>query len=151
MTTLPALTALSALPALPAFVLALTALLLKATVLSLVQVVARARSRAFLTPEDARLFRVAPAALEAPFVVRCGNVWRNDVENIPLFLAAALAFTLLGGDARSAAWLFGSYVAIRILHTAIYLRGLQPWRAVAYLTSMAVLWAITLNSLTLLP
>lgn len=141
---------MNTLPALPALVAALSALLLKATLLSAVQVVARARSREFTTPEDARLFGVAPAIRETSFVVRCGNVWRNDVENIPLFLAAALAFTLLGGDARSAVWLFGSYVAIRVLHTAVYLRGLQPWRAVAYLASLAVLWTIIIRSLALI-
>ncbi|MDI1265750.1 MAG: MAPEG family protein [bacterium] len=141
---------MNTLPALPAFVAALTALLLKATLLSTIQVVARTRSREFTTPEDARLFGLAPAVRESSFVVRCGNVWRNDVENIPWFLAAALAFTLLGGDARSAAWLFGSYAAIRFLHTAVYLRGLQPWRAIAYLTSLAVLWTIVIKSLALI-
>lgn len=141
---------MNTLPALPAFVVALSVLLLKATLLSAIQVAARARSREFTTPEDARLFGVAPAIRETPFVIRCGNVWRNDVENVPLFLAAALAFTLLGGDARSATWLFGSYVAIRILHTAVYLRGLQPWRAIAYLTSLAVLWTVIIKSMALI-
>jgi len=141
---------MNTLPALPAFAAALSVLLLKATLLSTVQVVARARSREFASPEDARLFGVAPAIQETSFVARCGNVWRNDVENIPLFLAAALAFTLLGGDARSAAWLFGGYVAIRVVHTAVYLRGLQPWRAVAYLTSLVMLWTIVIKSLALM-
>jgi uncharacterized MAPEG superfamily protein len=141
---------MNTLPALPAFVAALFVLLLKATLLSTIQVVARARSREFKTPEDARLFGLAPAIRETPFVVRCGNVWLNDVENIPWFFAAALAFTLLGGDARSAVWLFGGYVAIRILHTMVYLRGLQPSRTVAYLTSLAVLWTIVIKSLALI-
>jgi glutathione S-transferase len=137
-------------PALPIFVLALTALLAKATVLSAVQVVSRLRARTFLLPEDAGMLGVAVSEREADFVARCGAAWRNDVENIPLFLAAALAFTLLGGDATLAAWLFGGYVAIRYAHTAIYLRGLQPWRAMAYLSGLAVTWAIVVASLGLL-
>lgn len=141
---------MAAYPALPAFVLALTALFLKATLLSLAQVVARLRARTFLVPEDARLMRVAVSAHEAPFVVRCGAVWRNDLENVPLFLAAALAFTLLGGPADTAAWLFGGFVAVRYLHTAIYLGGLQPWRAVAFLTGLALTWSVVAASLRLL-
>ena len=81
---------MNTLPALPAFAAALSVLLLKATLLSALQVVARVRSREFTSPEDARLFGVAPAIRETSFVTRCGGIWRNDVENIPLFLAAAL-------------------------------------------------------------
>ncbi|MBU3969648.1 MAG: MAPEG family protein [Alphaproteobacteria bacterium] len=136
-------------PALSTFVLALAALLLKATLLSAVQVVARLRARTFLIPEDARLMRVAVVEREAPFVARCAAVWRNDLENIPFFLAAALAFTLSGGAANTAAWLFGAYVAVRIMHTGIYLRGLQPWRALAFLTGLVLTWTVVIATLGL--
>jgi uncharacterized MAPEG superfamily protein len=131
-------------------VLTLTALTAKATGLSLLQVVARLKARTFPIPEDARLMKIAPSGQEAPFVARCANVWRNDVENVPLFLTAALGFTLLGGGARQAAWLFGLFVAVRFIHTIVYLRGLQPWRAVAYLTGMALTWSVIVCSLRLL-
>ncbi|MDI1364049.1 MAG: MAPEG family protein [bacterium] len=137
-------------PALPVFVLALTALFFKATVLSAVQVVSRLKARTFLLPEDARLMRVATTPQEHPFVVRCGNVWRNDLENIPFFLAAALAFTLLGGAASTATWIFGGFVVVRYLHTAIYLRGLQPWRAMAFLTGLVITWSLIIATLQLL-
>ena len=137
-------------PALPAFILALTALLLKATLLSAIQVVMRLRAKTFLIQEDARLLGVAVASHEHPFVMRCGNVWRNDTENIPVFLATSLGYTLLGGDAATATWLFGAYAVLRYLHTAIYLRGLQPWRAVVFLLGLAICWAIAIKSLLLL-
>ena len=79
---------------------------------------------------------------ESFFVQRCANVWRNDVENLPLFLALALTYVLLGAKAESATWLFSAYVLIRYVHTIVYLRGLQPLRTMLYLSGMAVCWTI---------
>lgn len=136
-------------PALPVLVLALAALLFKSTLLSAAQVISRARARTFLVAEDARLMRTTVSDREAPFVVRCGNAWRNDLENIPFFLIAALTFALLGGGAVAAAWWFGGFVVVRYLHTAIYLRGLQPARTIAYLTGLALTWGLVAACLTL--
>lgn len=136
---------MTAYPALPAFVMALIALFAKTTLTSLLQVVARLRSRRFLLPEDASLMGVRPQPSESPFVQRCAGVWRNDMENLPLFLALALTYVLLGASAESAASLFAIYVALRYAHTMIYLRGLQPWRAVCYLAGMTVCWVIAVR------
>lgn len=132
-------------PAFPAFVLALGALFLKTTLTSMVQVMSRFRSRAFTVPEDAALVRVRTSRQEAAFVQRCGNVWRNDVENLPLFLALALAYVLSGATLSSAQTLFGAYVALRYAHTMVYLLGLQPWRMVMYLLGMVVCWIIAVR------
>lgn len=129
-------------PALPAFVLALVALFLKTTLTSALQVSSRFRSRVFTIPEDAALLRVKTRQEEAAFVQRCANVWRNDVENLPLFLALALSYVLLGGPAEPAHSLFAAYVILRYAHTAAYLRGLQPWRAILYLAGMLVCWVL---------
>lgn len=137
-------------PALPAFVLAATALFAKTTLTSALQVVSRLRSGVFPIPEDARLMRKPRAQAEARFVQRCANVWRNDTENLPLFLLLALVYVLLGAPAATAQWLFGSYVVLRYAHTAVYLRGLQPWRALMFLAGLAVCWAIVVQSLLLL-
>jgi len=126
------------LPALPALALSLVALFAKTTLTSLLQVASRVRAGVFPIPEDARLMRRSPALAEAPFVQRCANVWRNDTENLPLFLALAFAYTLLGGPAGAAQLLFGAYVALRFAHTGAFLLGLQPWRALAYLSGLAV-------------
>jgi glutathione S-transferase len=132
-------------PALPAFAMALAALFLKTTLVSLSQVAARIRSRTVLLPEDAAMFGLRPKNAEAPFVQRCVHVWRNDVENLPLFLALALAYVLFGAAPASAQWLFGAYVLLRYAHTAAYLRGLQPWRALLYLAGLAVCWVIAVR------
>lgn len=134
-------------PAWPAFVCALVALFAKTTATSIFQVISRLRSRAFLIPEDAALLRVPPSFEEAPIVRRCAAVWRNDVENLPLFLALALAWVLAGAGAREASILFGAYVGLRYLHTAVFLAGLQPWRALLYLGSLGVCWTIAVRLL----
>jgi glutathione S-transferase len=136
-------------PALPAFALALIALFLKTTLTSMLQVAARFRARTFLLPEDAALARTKQCEAEAPFVQRCANVWRNDVENLPLFIALALAYVLLGAPLESAQWLFSVYVLLRYAHTVIYLRGLQPWRVLAYYGGLAVCWIIAIRILQL--
>ncbi|MDP1976106.1 MAPEG family protein [Undibacterium sp.] len=129
-------------PALSSFVLALLALFLKASVLSVFQVISRIRSRRYLLPEDAALAGLRPVESESDLVQRCARVWRNDVENLPLFLALAICYVLLGAEQSAANWLFGSYVVIRYLHTLIYLRGMQPLRTIMYLSGMAICWTI---------
>lgn len=136
---------MNAYPALPAFAMALAALFLKTTLTSTLQVLARFRSRRFMLPEDAALVGVRPQSAESAFVQRCAGVWRNDVENLPLFLTLALTFVLLGGDAKSAQLLFAAYVVLRYAHTVIYLRGVQPWRAVCYLAGMLVSWVLAVR------
>jgi len=129
---------ISAFPAFPAFALALVALFLKTMLTSVLQVTSRFRSRAFTIPEDAALARVKTKQEEAAFVQRCGYVWRNDVENLPMFIALALTYVLLGAPLASAQVLFAAYVASRYAHTAVYLLALQPWRMLTYLFGMLI-------------
>ena len=140
---------ISTYPALPAFTVALVALFMKTTLTSGLQVVSRVRAGVFPIPEDARLKRKRPADAEADFVRRCANVWRNDTENLPLFLALALAYALLGAPAPAAQLLFAVYVVVRYVHTLVFLLGLQPWRTVLYLAGMVVCWTIAVQSLVL--
>jgi uncharacterized MAPEG superfamily protein len=132
----------SSFPALPAYAVALVALFLKTTLTSVVQVVSRVRAGVFPIAEDARLMGRTPADAEAPFVRRCANVWRNDTENLPLFMALGLTFVLLGASAQAGLIYFSLYVALRYVHTIVFLCGLQPWRAVFYLLGLSVCWAI---------
>lgn len=136
-------------PALPAFALALVALFAKTTLTSVLQVTSRLRSGVFPIPEDARLMGRRPAQAESEFVRRCANVWRNDTENLPLFLAIGLTYVLLGAPAQPAQGLFAAYVILRYVHTLVFLRGLQPWRALVYLAGLAVCWTIAIRCVLL--
>lgn len=132
-------------PALGVWVWALLALLLKTTLTSLLQVLSRIKAGVFPIPEDARLMRRSPASQEAPLVARCAQVWRNDTENLPLFLAVSLAYCLLGASVASAQLWLGAYVLLRWVHTGVYLAGLQPWRALSYLAGLALCWGLALG------
>lgn len=143
------MTPLSAFPSLPVFAFALVALFAKTSLTSALQVFSRVRAGVFPIPEDARLMGKHPAPTEADFVHRCAKVWRNDTENLPLFIALALTYVLLGAPAESARLWFGVYVMLRYAHTAVFLRGLQPWRAMLYLAGLAVCWVIAIQCLML--
>lgn len=141
---------MNAYPALPVFAMTLAALFLKTTLTSFLQIATRFRSRSFTVPEDAAMVGVRPKEAEAPLVQRCASIWRNDVENLPLFLALALTYVLLGASKESAQLLFALYVAARYAHTVIYLRGLQPWRALSFLAGLLICWIIAVRIVMLL-
>lgn len=88
---------------------------------------------AFTNPEDAATFSTnAPLAEDLPAVQRAAACWRNDLENIPIFLLLGLLYLMAGGSADSAAVYFWTFTVARIAHTASYLAGLQPWRTLAF-------------------
>ena len=87
---------------------------------------------AFQTPEDARWVGRQALDEELPEVRRGTKAWRNDVENIPMFLILGFVYMLLGAPATLGAWLFGIFTIARILHTLFFLAALQPWRTLAY-------------------
>ena len=69
-------------------------------------------------------------------------MWRNDTENLPLFMALVLIYTLLGASLVPAQWLFGADVALRYAHSIAYLCRLQPWCALLYSGGMLVCWLL---------
>lgn len=119
---------------------------------ALVQAYARFRYRQFVNPEDARLVwqlmgePCLPNTQEHLLVQRGDRCWRNDLENIPMFLLIALGYGLLEG---SAAYL-GIFAIARIAHTLFYLAGLQPWRFLSYLLGVGATGAVAVHSLTLI-
>lgn len=126
---------------------ALSAVLLfaKMFAISLYQGWYRISRQQFKTPEDAAFVGRAPVAEELPQVQRAAKAWANDLENIPIFLALGIAYVQLDLSATAAPWLFGSFVAARIVHTLCYLAGVQPWRTVSYGIGVgATLWMAAL-------
>jgi uncharacterized MAPEG superfamily protein len=77
---------------------------------------------------------VAAAAAEHPAVAHALRVQRNDGENIPLFFAVGLIYVLSGATAFGAAVYCWTFTVARLVHTVVYLRHMQPWRALAYFT-----------------
>lgn len=91
-------------------------------------------------PEDVAAFgRLGFRTVGPPpvgFGQRADSVWRNDLENIPMFLLTALALLLLGASGPAYTGLLVAFGAFRVAHTAVYLAALQPWRSIIFFGSL---------------
>lgn len=114
---------------------------------SLVQGRGRVTSQIFTIPEDARLFGGKLEVEEAPAVRRAAAVWRNDLENIPIFLILAGIFVAAGLSSGAFALYCVIFMAARILHTICYLNAIQPWRTVAFTVGVAAMFALMIHLL----
>ncbi|MGH7924059.1 MAG: MAPEG family protein [Candidatus Binatus sp.] len=124
-------------------------LFFKMFAISVVQGVGRVSTKTFVTPEDAAFFaHTAPAQDEAPIVKRAANVWRNDLENIPIFLFLGLIYVTLGCWPQGAFIYFTIFVVARILHTITFLLGLQPWRTIFFTIGVAICFILAVQILT---
>jgi hypothetical protein len=55
----------------------------------------RTKNKAFTNPEDAKAFAQTEAvAQDPPEVERANKIYRNDLENIPIFLFLALCYVM---------------------------------------------------------
>ena len=130
-----------------AFAIVVSILFLKMFVVAGVQGVTRFRTGKFVRPEDAVFFKGAtPGSAEDPLTERAQNTLRNDVENIPIFLALAWAAAELAPSGRLP-WYMGAFALSRIVHTAAYLRPTQPLRNRAYLVGITCCLALTVELL----
>ncbi len=131
---------------------ACTALLFfKMFAIGIVQGLTRRKYKVYTIPEDAALIGgVAAAETEHPQLLRANNAYRNDLENIPIFLGLAWAFLVLHVWDSAAPVLFALFTLARYGHTFCYLRQLQPWRSAAFgvgfmvsaSLAMSLLWRV---------
>lgn len=84
-----------------------------------------ANSGGFVNPEDAKVGPANPKPRAGQLDVnddvdRSRRIHRNDLENIPAFLAIGLLFVLIGPPLAAAQWLMFGFVAARLAHTIAY-------------------------------
>ncbi|NEO41543.1 MAG: MAPEG family protein [Moorea sp. SIOASIH] len=137
-------------PALYWYSLSVVVLFLKMFALSSYQGFYRLSKRVFVNSEDAQVFKKPAAEKELPQVRRAAQAWRNDLENIPIFLGLGTAYVLVGASPKAATLLFPLFTIARLLHTLTYLLGIQPWRTVAYGVGILCLFAMSWNIGTVL-
>jgi glutathione S-transferase len=130
--------------------LCVVALFLKMFGLSVYQGFHRIGTRTFVNPDDAAVFNKLPAAFELPQVQRAAKTWLNDLENIPIFIGLGTAYVLTGASPGAATWLFSIFTIARILHTLMYLLGLQPWRTITYAVGILCLLGMSWNIVAVL-
>lgn len=95
----------------------------------------RSRVKGYVNPEDAAVVGgpgVTAAEVEQPDVARALRIQRNDLENIPLFFAIGLVYVLLGASPLGATVYFWLFTLARIAHTVVYVRNMQPARAICW-------------------
>lgn len=79
----------------------------------------------FVSPEDAKAGLANPKPRAGQLEVnddveRSRRIHRNDLENIPAFLAVGLLFVAINPPLVAAQWLMYGFVAARLMHTAAY-------------------------------
>ena len=117
---------------------------------SLIQAVARLRSRRFRHPDDAAFFGkqkgVADGIL-SPLDQVGQRIWQNDIENIYPYLFVGIVFSLSGPVLIVQITYFSLFLLTRILHSIFLVFPKQPHRNLFYqggnvITMVTILHAI---------
>lgn len=109
---------------------------------------ARMKTSTFSTPED--YAAIGASAPDGPLVPdqgieRLRRALQNDLENILPFFGVGLIYALSEPSLGMARFLFAGFAISRIVHTVVYLRGLQPHRSIAFMSGMLFfLWTLLL-------
>jgi uncharacterized MAPEG superfamily protein len=104
--------------------------------------VVRARSGVAINPEDGARYSAPILELDPPAVARILRAHRNAEAAIYPFLILGLVYVLLGGRAGIAVPIFAIFTGARVVHSIVYLRGLQPWRTISFAVSLLTLVAL---------
>jgi glutathione S-transferase len=120
-------------------------LTVKMVAISLVQGRARVAAGIFINGEDAATFAGTEASEEAPAVRRAARAWRNDLENIPIFLILAWIYVAAGLSVTAFVIYCLVFVACRILHTIFYLNAVQPLRTISFTVGAVTMLALMIH------
>jgi uncharacterized MAPEG superfamily protein len=120
-------------------------LAIKMASIAIVQGRARTGEGAFLNPEDAATFGGLAVAQEPEMVQRASRAWRNDLENIPIFLILAWIYVAAGLSATAFATYCIVFMVARIIHTICYIKAIQPWRTAAFMAGAIAMLALIIH------
>ena len=102
----------------------------------------RARSGVAINPEDGARYGAQVRESDPPAVARLLRAHHNAEATIYPFLLLGLLYVLAGGGAGIAVPIFATFTVARIVHSIVYLRALQPWRTIAFSTSLLAIIAL---------
>ena len=89
----------------------------------------------YLNPEDKKVAFAGTKQVEGeehPDVARVIRAHRNMNESVGLFFALGLLCVLAGISPLGARVCFGVFTGCRVLHSIVYLNGVQPFRTMFY-------------------
>jgi uncharacterized MAPEG superfamily protein len=132
---------------LPMYALTAVVLEFKMAAIALVQGRGRVSTGHFVLPEDAKLFKGTEVPQEAPIVDRASKAWRNDLENIPIFLILAGIYVAAGLSAKAFAFYCVVFMAMRIAHTYTFINGIQPARTIVFTIGALIMFAMMIHLL----
>ncbi len=124
------------------YVVTCLVLILNLLILWIFSGASRARGGVAINSEDGARYGASVSESEPPAVARVLRAHRNAEATIYPFLFLGLVYVLAGGGARTAIPLFSIFVLARIAHSIVYLKGLQPWRTVAFAASILAIVAL---------
>jgi microsomal prostaglandin-E synthase 1 len=110
----------------------------------------RGKSKWTPNTEDVTQFGAKLAEVDPPDIARVLRAHSNAQASIYPFLALGLVYVLAGGAATPAIVYAATFCTARILHSAAYLQGKQPWRTVFFVAGLLVTVALLLHVLWLL-
>lgn len=96
----------------------------------------RAKGGMAVNPEDGARYGAAVSDTDPPAVARLLRAHRNAEATIYPFLVLGLLDVLAGGRTAIAIPIFTVFAVARIVHSIVYLKGLQPWRSIAFGVSL---------------
>ena len=92
----------------------------------------RTRRKLYVNPEDAAFFKGTLGEADHPHVLRVRRAHLNALENAVPFFAVGLAYALTGPTRVGAYAYFFTFLAARVIHSLVYLRGKQPYRTLMF-------------------
>lgn len=119
----------------PAFVIYATAVAVVALHLLLLALwtgTVRGIHKKFTMAEDARFVGGTLVDEDIEAVARVKRAHTNTIESALPFVAVGFLYALTDPDPFWAKLLLFGYVAARLVHTLVYLRGVQPWRTLTF-------------------
>jgi len=132
-------------PLLRMYALTAIVLALKMAAIAFVQGRARTGAKTFLNPEDAKMLGGQVVPEEPEIVQRASRAWRNDLENIPIFLILAGIYVAAGLSVTAFVIYCVVFMAARIIHTICYINSIQPMRTISFTVAAAAMMAMIIH------
>ena len=134
-------------PAFSAYVVTAIVLCLNLLVLWNYSGLVRGGTKTVMNEEDAATVAKGSAmvATDPPAVARVLRAHQNATANVVPFLILGFLYVLLGPSTTAAVIIFATFTVARLLHSVAYVRGLQPWRTVAFIVGTTATLALMVD------